>query len=390
MIYDIVKMKNWSWPIMVLVLIMVFTSCRIMGSPELPIAPEPTETGDSLSPDTVWTWGLNANKSFWTMILGINPGNRLATPAHAKGIQDVKAIAAGASYSMVLKNDGTVWEWKGSNTDYAFPKQVLGLDHITAIASGFGHHLALGSQGEVWTWGGLNNYGEIGNNTTERLRSPTLAIGLPKIVAITGADQKSMALANDGTVWIWGRKYKNDASLHEAWDLVPNQVPGLDNVVAISAGDFHNLALKSDGTVWAWGGNTVGQLGSGTDKSSDTPIRVNGLLGIVAIASGPNHNLALRSDGTVWFWGHLTVHPCEKTQRVPEQVAGLSQILAIAAGSNHSLALKPDGTVWAWGNNHAAQLGDGTTIDRITPVFVRKLTGVKAIACGSLHNMALK
>ncbi len=34
---------------------------------------------------------------------------------------------------------------------------------------------------------------------------------------------------------------------------------------------------------------------------------------------------------------------------MPTQVAGLSGVRAIAAGDYHSLAVKDDGTVWQWG-----------------------------------------
>ena len=44
------------------------------------------------------------------------------------------------------------------------------------------------------------------------------------------------------------------------------------------------------------------------------------------------------------------------------------------------MALKGDGTLWAWGRNDYGQLGDGTTIDKSTPVQVSGLTNVVAIA----------
>src|SRR3989304_2356071 len=74
----------------------------------------------------------------------------------------------------------------------------------------------------------------------------------------------------------------------------------------------------------------------------------------------------------------------------PVQVSGLTGVGAIASGYGHSLALKTDGTVWAWGFNDRGQLGDGTTINRTTPVQVSGLTGVAAIAGGYGHSLALK
>jgi alpha-tubulin suppressor-like RCC1 family protein len=60
----------------------------------------------------------------------------------------------------------------------------------------------------------------------------------------------------------------------------------------------------------------------------------------------------------------------------------------IAAGYQHSLAVKPDASLWAWGANASGQLGDGTTIDRISPVPI--MAGVAAVASGAFHTLALK
>lgn len=35
-----------------------------------------------------------------------------------------------------------------------------------------------------------------------------------------------------------------------------------------------------------------------------------------------------------------------------------------------TVALSKDGTVWAWGDNASGQLGDGTTVNRLSPVQV--------------------
>ena len=46
------------------------------------------------------------------------------------------------------------------------------------------------------------------------------------------------------------------------------------------------------------------------------------------------------------------------------QVRGLGGVKAIAAGNYHNLALKTDGTVRAWGANYEGQLGDLSTTIR--------------------------
>ncbi|WP_212960938.1 RCC1 domain-containing protein, partial [Salinispora arenicola] len=64
---------------------------------------------------------------------------------------------------------------------------------------------------------------------------------------------------------------------------------------------------------------------------------------------------------------------------------------AVAAGGNHSVALTSAGTVLAWGRNFFGQLGDGTVVDRSTPIMVSLPAGVtaSAVAAGRIHSLAL-
>ncbi len=68
--------------------------------------------------------------------------------------------------------------------------------------------------------------------------------------------------------------------------------------------------------------------------------------------------------------------------------AGNPEMQRLAAGHAHSLAVKTDGSLWAWGGNWGAQLGDGTTTDRLTPIQV--LTGVTAVSAGNVHTLAVR
>jgi alpha-tubulin suppressor-like RCC1 family protein len=74
---------------------------------------------------------------------------------------------------------------------------------------------------------------------------------------------------------------------------------------------------------------------------------------------------------------------------VPVAVSGLSGVKAVAGGAEHSLALLENGTVMAWGNNREGQLGNGSSASSHLPVLVSGLTGVVAIAAGKEHSLAL-
>jgi uncharacterized protein (TIGR03437 family) len=227
----------------------------------------------------------------------------------------VVTVAAGEHHALALKSDGTVWAWgnngngelgngaNGTNANSNLPVEVTGLTGAVGIGGGYNHSLALRSDGTVWAWGGN---GELGNGTNANSNVPVEVTGLTGAAAVAGGAGYSLVLKNDGTAWTWGLSllgiYPNEFTSSN----LPGPISGLSDVVALAAGQggnedltdsFHSLALKSDGTVWAWGYNLSGELGNGSNLSSNVPVQVNSLAGVVAIASGGQHSLAALAEG---------------------------------------------------------------------------------------------
>jgi len=74
----------------------------------------------------------------------------------------------------------------------------------------------------------------------------------------------------------------------------------------------------------------------------------------------------------------------------PEALPPLLNIAAIAVGEQHTCAMTAGGGVKCWGHNFGGQVGDGTFINRATPVNVHGLaSGINAIATGGYHSCAL-
>ncbi len=113
------------------------------------------------------------------------------------------------------------------------------------------------------------------------------------------------------------------------------------------------------------------------------------------IAAGGGHSLARSHDGlAVWAWGDNSQGQLGLGTTTgspsPVRVDGLSGVRTLAAGELHSLALKSDGSVWAWGDNRQGALGDGTRTRRPAAQRVNGLSGIVAIAAGAGRSFALQ
>ncbi len=309
-----------------------------------------------------------------------------------------------SSHSMALLVDGTIWTWgrnsrgelgDGTTTDSNTPVQVQSLSGVTDISAGNAFSLALRNDGTVWAWG-RNKTGQLGDGTRTNRNMPVQVQNISGVVAIAAGGFYSIALLNDGTVWAWGHNFFGELGDGTTTDRnTPVQVKNLSGVTNIAAGWRHSLALLQDGMVWAWGANGSGELGDGTRTTRNTPVQVQDLSGVTAISAGGTangHSMVLLNDGTIWAWGENREGQLGDGSTInritPVQVQNLSGVATISAGYRHSIALLNDGTVWTWGQNAFGELGDGTTTNRNTPVQAQNISGVGAISAGGL-SMAL-
>lgn len=229
-----------------------------------------------------------------------------------------------------------------------------------------------------------------GVSTVNVLGGPS-ALG-PGIDALTTCPYQKQAMGpgdvgysvdSTGTLWQWGG---SSATAHPGL-IPPTPMHGLPPIREIATNDRANVsyAIAMDGTVWAFGGVESLLLGNGsTGWPSATPVEVQNLSDVVSISSAGYATLALKSDGTVWAWGYNDVGQLGDGSRInssiPVQVPNLSAVTRIFATVDDDMyAVTADGATWAWGNNSGGRLGDGSAVDRLSPVRLSGMTNVVSI-----------
>ena len=225
------------------------------------------------------------------------------------------------------------------------------------------------------------------------------------VAQISSGFYHSLTIKADGSLWTWGSNASGqlgNGSTVDQW--FPTLLSG--SYISVAGGQLHSVAARNDGTLWTWGSNSNGQLGNGTLTSSSIPVQVTGISGsVVAVSAGCYHTVALTAGGTVWTWGGnaagelgdgTTLDRLSPVQAKDSGGNPLTGIVAVAAGDYYTVVLKSDGTVWAWGSDSDGQLGDGTygSISAI-PLQVKMiggvpLTGIVSIASGHAHTLTLR
>lgn len=236
-------------------------------------------------------------------------------------LSDAKQVVSGADFTLVLKQDGTIYGW-GSNkegqlladeeiTHINTPVRVGTLEGISQIACSYGKLCAaIDMDGHVWVWGDSINTGRF---SSVPFRIPDLEQAVQ--IACTGGSGEVFEVDGQG-IGEFGCVYVLDANA-KVWSLGLNtsgvrysfgQVQGLPEVYSLVAGYDFCAAKDGEGNVWTWGvHNYYGQLGRETTRdvhnADNNVAKVEGLTGVISLAAGRNHVLAMTQNMTVYGWG---------------------------------------------------------------------------------------
>ena len=252
---------------------------------------------------TLWAWGSDDLGQ-----LGTGDTTPVSSPVQIGTLTGWSDISCGSLYTMAVRTNGTLWVW-GQNVagklgdgsiavSKSSPVQIGTLTDWAKAFAGASHSMAIKTDGTLWAWG-LGNRGQLGNLSSVNRSSPIQVGTFTDWVDVHIGFSSSIAVRSNGTIWSWGATLNGISGRGSgAFEVSsPVQIGTLTNWKNIygSAGGHTAIAVKTDGTIWTWGLNARGQLGLGDRTTRSSPVQVGTLTGWVSGSSGQFSSLFLTS-----------------------------------------------------------------------------------------------
>lgn len=329
------------------------------------------------------------------------PTNRTATsprPTHFSLF--IREVSCGEDHAVFITQEGEVYSL-GSNAEGRLgvgsrtlkqsnsPLRVDTLAGCKAmtLSCGWTHTAVLTDSGEMYTWGS-GETGALGLGATDNQWLPVL-VKLPKDLApmsVACGARHSVILGNSRSsgreTWSCGCGEAGQLGTgRRDKELTFVRISTPEPIAQASCGVFHTGLLSVAGRVYTMGGNSFGQLGLGSKKSSSLPQRLTALDNstITKISCG-SHSAAVSDRGELFLWGSGPFGEF----LTPQQVDLPVRVMDVAVGGTFAAALDVNHSVWTWGSNTSGELGLGDYDQRAAPSLVTTLQGkqVRMLACG--------
>lgn len=325
----------------------------------------------------LYVWGHNVSGQ-----IGDNTTTAKSSPV-ALGSLSWKFVHShfSGTCAAAIRSDDLLFTWgsnfggtlgDGTTLSRSSPVQIGSGTWSRVSVSGRGC-LAIKTDGTLWGWG-QNNYGSVGDGTTINRSSP-VQIGSSSWSWISTGESHCLGISG-GRLFGWGFNTNGQLGTgNTTRRSSPQQIGALTTWNRAAAGQNYSMATNTAGNLFTWGGNASGQLGNNNTNSRSSPVVVGGVQ-YQDISAGRLCSAALRTaagGGQLYTWGNNDSGQLGQgttlNRSSPIQVTGSwSQI---SVGYRHMAGMKfPSNTIWTWGNNQYGHLGSGTTTNRSSPVQV--------------------
>lgn len=229
---------------------------------------------------TIWAWGGNNYEQ-----LGDGTFSHKKIPTQVGTGTDWQSIAAGDNFCLAIKNDGTLWGW-GDN-EYGtlgignlvsikiIPIQIGTDNDWKTVSAGASHSLALKNDGTIWGWGS-NRFQQLGITPVTTQYTPTRISSDNDWQSIAAGGIHSIALKTNGTLWSWGGNNYGQLGSGVPYNIVGDYPGKINNATdwksIFGALRYTQYAIKIDSTLWGWGAAIP--IANGPLSRSSVPVQI--------------------------------------------------------------------------------------------------------------------
>jgi alpha-tubulin suppressor-like RCC1 family protein len=313
-------------------------------------------------------------------------------------------VTGGGFHTCGLTTGGQLycWGWNnfgqlgdGSTQNHAVPTLVAGGLLFRQVNAGIFHTCAVTTGYRAYCWG-YNFYGAVGDGTTVETRlTPVPIAGSRAFRQVSAGSNRTCALTTTtNKIYCWGSGILGNGS-GDGTSRTPQLISGALAYRQVSVGGDHTCTVSTTYKVLCWGENKYGQLGNGAGSTSIAvnPVAVAGTLQYLQVSAGGNHTCAVTKTNKAYCWGYGRNGQIGDGKTylrfTPRAVAGGLSFERVTAGNQHTCAATTGNRAYCWGSNGNAQLGDGTTTQRLTPTAVTGGLFFKQVDAGAHHTCGL-
>lgn len=244
------------------------------------------------------------------------------------------------------------------------------------VSSGRDYSIAIDCNGDLWSWG-KNEYGQLGDGTTENRHSPVRVMSTEKfkMISVSPMSENQMSFAIDigGRLWAWGSNVMGQlgggAATQSAYYAMPVSIKEETIFKFISVGVGYCMAIDTDDYLWTWG-HSGGALRGDTTATLLMPTKIIGNTKFSSVMALSEFTVAVDISGKLWYWGWSTdkllgeLHnPFVGNIIAPLQLYTDKTYITVTGGnSSHAYVVLVDtsGHIWTFGWNQLGELGLGT------------------------------
>ena len=248
--------------------------------------------------------GIDAQERWVGVSLGNKYGCGVLFTGRAVCWGDCTGDECGPGPPIELPGGGQLYYVSNSRPNFGW---LLISASISDIDNNVSPHTCAIEEFRAWCWGD-NTFGQLGDGTQTSSAVPREVAGGRTWQQVCAGSGYSCGISTDSELYCWGIQIPVANNLYGTRPVQMEILVGSDRLwSSVSCGMYHACAIEeSSRQIYCWGDNSYGQLGDGTNESSQSAVLVipEGNIGWAEVSAGGTQTCG--RDGVtreIYCWG---------------------------------------------------------------------------------------